>query len=226
MTTLFITGIDTDVGKSVACGLLAKTLLEHGISLYTQKLIETGCLQGVSNDLLVHEKIVGKRFNDQSADLHCPYRFGTPVSPHLAAERDGQEIDEAYLKEQMLELSKMADHLLVEGAGGLYVPLNAKKMLVDFVVDNSLPIILVTSARLGSINHTLLTLQECRSKSIDVRAVIYNYYPAVPDWMLESTRQTLKGYLKNNFSKALWLDLMSSKDVFYFSEKQMEYLLG
>jgi len=63
MTTLFVTGIDTDIGKTVACGVLARTMLASGLSIYTQKLVETGCIDGESNDLLRHEKIVGQPFN-------------------------------------------------------------------------------------------------------------------------------------------------------------------
>ncbi len=226
MTTLFISGIDTDIGKTYACGALAKRLLDLQFVLYTQKLVETGCAEGVSNDLLMHEKIVGKSFNKASLDEHCPYRFTLPASPHLAAEKDQQAIDIQYLKKQMESLASQVDHLLVEGAGGLCVPLTNKAMIVDFIQDNKLPVVLVTSGRLGSINHTVLSLALCRSKNIDVRAIIYNHYPNVPAWMFENTREILKQRLKASFSKAIWLELAENSDVIHMSVDEAEILLG
>ena len=206
MTTLFITGIDTDIGKTVACGILAKTMIEKGLSVYTQKLVETGCSQGVSHDLRVHAEIVGKEFNTANPDLHCPYRFISPASPHLAAARDGQFVDPHFLAKQMSDLAMQADHLLVEGAGGLCVPLNNEMMIVDFVVDQQLPVVLVTSTRLGSINHTLLSLALCLSKGIDVRAIIYNHYPIIEDWLVKDTKSVLQDKLTHSYPDALWLD--------------------
>lgn len=226
MTTLFITGIDTDIGKTYACGMLAKALLAQGFSLYTQKLVETGCSDGVSADLLMHEKIVGKTFNLADADLHSPYRFKTPVSPHLSAELDGVTIDMTYLGQQMTALESVCEHLLVEGAGGLCVPLNDEKMLIDFIVDHQLPVVLVTSARLGSINHTLLSLELCRIKNIDVRAIVYNHYPKVPVSMLENTRQTIKRYVREFFSETLWLELPEVTDVISLNKDETALLLG
>ncbi len=226
MTTLFISGIDTDIGKTYACGALAKTLFTMNFSLYTQKLVETGCDSGVSNDLLMHEKIVGKRFNLAKADLHCPYRFLTPASPHLSAQIDGKIIDTTYLGQQMKNLSKQCEHLLVEGAGGLCVPLNDEEMIVDYIVDHRLPVILVTSARLGSINHTLLSLELCRKKNIDVRAIIYNHYPNVTFEMLENTRQTIKKYMRKFFSETLWLELSEGSDLIPLDKNEATLLLG
>jgi len=225
MTALFVTGIDTEIGKTMACGVLAKTLLQQGFSLYTQKLVETGCEGEVSNDLQMHEKIVGHAFNDMGEDLHCPYRFTTPVSPHLAAEIDGRSINVEYLSNQMKILKAARNHLLIEGAGGLCVPLNINYMLVDFVIEHQLPIVLVTSARLGSINHTMLTLELCAQKNVDVRAIIYNYYPEVSVGMVESTRHVLKEYINQNFGDTLWLDLMKAQEVFQLNTKQIEQLL-
>lgn len=225
MTTLFISGIDTDIGKTYACGALAKSLFAMGFSLYTQKLVETGC-DGISKDLLMHEKIVGKKFNKSDVNLHCPYRFLTPVSPHLSAQIDGKVVDTAYLGQQMINLAAQCQHLLVEGAGGLCVPLNDDELLVDFVVNHRLPVVLVTSARLGSINHTLLSLELCRAKNIDVRAIIYNHYPKVSVRMLEDTRKTIKKFVGEFFEATLWFDLLEGSDLISFDEKEAKILLG
>lgn len=225
MTILFVTGIDTEVGKTVACGVLAKTLLNSGLSVYTQKLVETGCKDGISHDLLEHQRIVGRQFNDKAPELHSPYRFKTPVSPHLAAEMDGQAIDIHYLSKQMSDLSTQCQHLLVEGAGGLYVPLIHECTILDFIIDHGLPIILVTSPRLGSINHTLLSLAVCLEKKIDVRAIIYNHYPQVDSWMVDSTRSVIQNYIKQNFNQTIWLELLSDSEQFEISFNDAEKLL-
>ena len=226
MTTLFVTGIDTDIGKTVACGVLARTMLENGLSVYTQKLVETGCVDDVSKDLLMHEKIVGKAFNFSTPEQHCPYRFTTPASPHLAAERDNSWVDPDFLKLQMSLLAEQCDHLLVEGAGGLCVPLNQEKMIVDFIDEHKLPVVLVTSARLGSINHTLLSLSLCLTKGIDVRAIIYNHYPDDSDWLVLDTKAVLQDKLKHSFPKMLWLDLFNKNQNFIITESQWKQLMG
>lgn len=226
MTILFITGIDTDIGKTVVCGALAKTMLDMGLSVYTQKLVETGCVDDISNDLLEHERIVGKSFNHAESELHCPYRFTTPASPHLAAERDGRKIDTVHLSKQMTKLASQTNHLLVEGAGGLCVPLNQDKLIVDFIVEQGLPVVLVTSPRLGSINHTLLSLELCKSKNIDVRAIIYNHYLNIPNWMVKDTRVMLSESLKKSFPVALFLDLGYKTDSLSITVKQMRLLLA
>ena len=97
--------------------------------------------------------------------------------------------------------------------------------MIDFIFEYQLPIVLVTSARLGSINHTILSLELCRQKTIDVRAIIYNYYPKVSMGMLESTRQVLKKYMSQYFSNTLWLDLMKAQDVFRLGSKEIDLLL-
>ena len=226
MTTLFVTGIDTDIGKTVACGVLAKTMLARGLSVYTQKLVETGCIDGESNDLFAHEQIVGKSFNFSTPELHCPYRFITPASPHLAAERDNRRVDSDFLAQQMTLLAQQCDHLLVEGAGGLCVPLNQEKMIIDFIDEQKLPVVLVTSPRLGSINHTLLSLSLCLTKSIDVRAIIYNHYPDVDDWLVKDTKAVLQEKLKRSYPKILWLDLHNKKQNFVIEASQWAKLLG
>ena len=225
MTTLFVTGIDTDIGKTVACGVLARTMLASGLSIYTQKLVETGCIDGESNDLLRHEKIVGQPFNFSTPELHCPYRFTTPASPHLAAERDGKVVDAAFLSQQMSILADECDHLLVEGAGGLCVPLSRDKMIVDFIVEHELPLVLVTSPRLGSINHTLLSLSICLANGIDVRAIIYNHYPISEDWLVNDTKAVLQEKLNRSYPGVVWFDLKNIEQNFIVNNLQWAQLL-
>lgn len=231
MTTLFITGIDTGVGKSYACGALANSLIKYGHHLYTQKLVETGCAQGYSNDLLQHQKMVGFDFNQGQAEQHSPYCFTFTASPHLSAELEGIEINVDYLVKQTKSLSKECEHLLIEGAGGMCVPLNKKYMIIDVLTQQQLPIVMVTSGKLGSINHTILSLELCQSRGVEVRAVIYNHYPDVDKRIFNNTRETLQAYLhKTALHKTrpstLWLELEKDSASIELSSEQVEQLLG
>jgi len=171
MTTLFITGIDTNIGKSIACGALAKCLLEQNYNVFTQKWIETGC-DTISEDLQVHQAVAKKKFNNSNIEKHSPYRFSFPASPHLSAQLEGKKIDDRYLISQTKKLSNECDHLLIEGAGGLCVPISNEVLLIDLIEELKTPIVLVTSGRLGSINHTILSLELCWQRNI----ICKNFY--------------------------------------------------
>ena len=225
MTTLFISGIDTDIGKSIACGALAKTLIEAGHHVFTQKLIETGCPSGQSADLATHQNIVGKVFNIAKPEQHCPYTFSYPASPHLAAQREGKTIDYEYLCKQMHTLQQQCEHLLIEGAGGLYVPLNQETKIIDFIEENHLPVVLVTSAKLGSINHTLLSLAACQQRSIEVRAIIYNHFGQDEAAIVNDTREVLAAHIKKLETQPVWLELKKHTTNLNCSNKEVSDLI-
>lgn len=225
MTTLFITGIDTNVGKSIACGALAKTLIESGHHVFTQKLVETGCKNSQSADLETHINIVGTAFNTGKPEHHCPYTFSYPASPHLAAQLEGKEIDCDDLLEAMKALQKQSEHLLIEGAGGLYVPLNKDTQIIDFIDNNDLAIVLVTSAKLGSINHSLLSLAACQQRNIEVRAVIYNHFGQGEETILNDTRHMLKTYIRRMQKKPVWLELEKNRQSIVCTEDKINKLL-
>lgn len=224
MTTLFITGIDTDIGKSIACGALTSTLLTQGHHVFTQKWIETGC-DNVSEDLLTHQKIAKKVFNTSQKDLHSPYRFSYPASPHLAAELEKISIDCDYLVKQTKQLEAECDHLIIEGAGGLCVPLNQSMLTVDLITQEKIPVVLVTSGRLGSINHTVLSLELCRQREIEVRALVYNHFPVQEDPIFSDTRKYLKNYLIMHNMEALWLEMPANAEHLDLSTEQINQLL-
>lgn len=178
MKTYFITGIDTDAGKSVATGMLAKYLRSKGVNVITQKLIQTGCV-GVSEDIITHRKLMGIELQHVDVDFTtCPQVFTYPCSPHLAAEIDSREIDFDAIKASTQKLESMYEKVLLEGAGGLMVPITRSYYTIDYIADNQLPVILVTSSKLGSINHTLLSLEALFARNIEVAGIIYNKYPA------------------------------------------------
>ena len=154
-TVLFITGIDTNIGKTFATGMIACALAEKGKNVITQKMIQTGCSE-VSDDIEMHRKIQGLPFTEEDkAGLTCPYIFTYPCSPHMAAEKDGKTIDLSVITEATRRLQEKYEYVLLEGAGGLMVPNDFHSLAIDYVKEQGYPVILVTSGKLGSINHTI-----------------------------------------------------------------------
>jgi dethiobiotin synthetase len=210
MTTLFITGIDTNIGKTIACGALANTLLKKQFRTFTQKWVETGVSNigaKISADLAEHQCIANSNFNTAKNSEHAPYLFQLPASPHLAAKMEKTEIDCAYLIRQTQKLEEKCQHLLIEGAGGLCVPLNSSTLTIDLAATLNLPIVLVTSGKLGSINHTILSLDYCTQRNLDLRAVVYNAYPNSSDVITKDTRMLLKHRVAHLHPKTIWLDM-------------------
>jgi len=156
---IFVTGIGTDVGKTVVSAILTQALQAD-----YWKPIQAGGLSFTDTDfvrLMVNNPV--SRFH------HEAYRFNTAASPHYAAQQDGVEIA---LSELVLPLTD--NRLIVEGAGGLMVPLNNKQTVIDFVQDAGLPVILVANNYLGSINHTLLSIAALKQYNIPLLGIIFN----------------------------------------------------
>lgn len=189
----FVSGIDTDAGKSFATGLLAKRLMEEGRSVMTQKFIQTG---GDLIDIKIHRELMGIEFTEEDKNgVTCPVVFSYPASPHLAAALDNREIDFEAIDRSTEILSKKYDILLIEGAGGLHVPLKGLRTTMDFVREKDYPLIFVTSGKLGSINHTLLSLEVCRNRGIEVKFVIYNTFFDDDKIISRDTHSYIKEYL-------------------------------
>ncbi len=159
MAVYFISGIDTDAGKSIVTGVIARTLLQKGVHVITQKFIQTGCV-GISEDILKHREIMGIPPQEVDKDgTTCPYVMTYPASPHLAAEIDRVEIDVERIHRSTEKLDAAYDVVLLEGAGGLYVPVSRQYLTIDYIQEYKHPLILVSSSKLGSINHTLMSLE-------------------------------------------------------------------
>ncbi len=173
---IVICGIDTDVGKSVVTGLLARHLMDQGKVVITQKLVQTGCTDR-PDDILVHRQFMGTGWlTPDEQGLTCPYCFPLPASPHLAAERVGAKIDPTHLDTATDTLAEQVDQLIIEGAGGLLVPLTRELLLLDYLQQRAYPLIMVTTPRLGSINHTLLCLEAIKNRKMDLLGLVYNIY--------------------------------------------------
>ena len=188
----FISGIDTSVGKTAATGAIAKALAQAGKRVITQKMIQTGCEQ-VSEDIEEHRRIQGIPFTEEDREgWTCPYIFSYPCSPHMAAAKDGRTIDLQVITQATERLRERYEYVLLEGAGGLMVPNDFQSLTIDYIRDQGYPLILVTSGKLGSINHTLLSLFAAEQYGIPVKAMVYNQYPHIDALIEANTLEYLR----------------------------------
>ncbi len=204
----FVSGTDTGVGKSYATGYLAKVWNASGRRTITQKLVQTGNTE-VSEDIEVHRKIMGcGMLPEDMQKLTMPEIFTYPCSPHLASEIDGREIDFSKIEASVGELSAKYDAVLLEGAGGLMVPLTRGLLTLDYAAGQGWPLILVTSGKLGSINHTLLSLEAARSHGLDVFMVMFNKYPEDEDRTVsDDTEKFLRDIVARDFPEAEYMEV-------------------
>lgn len=199
----FISGIDTDAGKSYCTAFLAGELMRGGKRVITQKFIQTGNI-GHSEDIDLHRRLMGISMTEEDhAGLTMPEIFSYPCSPHLAARIDNRLIDFEKIERATQELARRYDVVLVEGAGGLMVPLTEDYLTIDYIAEKQYPLVFVTSGKLGSINHTLLSFEAIRNRGIRLDTVLYNLYPTVEDTTIqEDTMQYIRRYLAKHFPDA------------------------
>ena len=204
----FVSGIDTEIGKTYATGYIAKQFLAQGLRCITQKLLQTGCVNH-AEDIHTHRKIMGIDLQPEDVSkLSMPEIFSYPASPHLAARLAGREINWQNIQASTTELAKRYDVLLIEGAGGLMVPLTEQLLLVDYIEQQGYPVILVTSGRLGSINHTLLSLALLQQRGIPLFALAFNHAHDHRDAIIaEDTARYLRAVVARDFPDALWVDV-------------------
>jgi dethiobiotin synthetase len=171
----FITGTDTGIGKTyVACQLI-REYVAQGYRVVGMKPVAAGCElvdgQWVNEDvaLLTHASNV-------QAPLHWvnPYCFKAPIAPHIAASQEGVDIQLEVIQRAFTELTHLADIVVVEGAGGLLVPLNSNETIADLIALLNIPIIFVVGMRLGCINHALLSLAVMQSRKLPISAWVAN----------------------------------------------------
>ena len=139
-----------------------------------------------------HELLRRASGSDQPDDSIAPYRYGPPASPHLAAELAGERIDPERLTAAARRAGADADYLVCEGVGGLLVPLAPDYLVRDFASDLGLPLVVAAPPGLGTINHTLLTLEAARQAGLDVALVVLTPWPGDPDEVESSNRRTLE----------------------------------
>lgn len=191
-----MTGVDTGVGKTVVAGLMARQLLRGHADVITVKLVQTGC-DGFSEDLLLHRKLMGcADFPEDKSGLTAPQIFKFPSSPHLAAALEGAEVDIDSIERAVSECAKRHDNVIVEGAGGLAVPLHEDVLTVDFVRENGWKTILVTNGALGRLNHAIMSLESLFSRGMTLSGVVFNYCAGTDPQIESDTVRMLKSYLK------------------------------
>ncbi len=197
MGVVFITGIDTGIGKSVATGLLARYLRGTGESVITQKLVQTGCT-GEPEDIMLHRAIMGIGLtDDDERGLTCPYCFKFPASPHLAARMENASIDPDAITAATDLLAERYAHVLIEGAGGVCVPLNGEMTVLDYIGTRRYSVVVVTSPRLGSINHTLMTIEMLKGRGLSVPGILYNLHPPEKEEIMNDSRDFFARFLQS-----------------------------
>ena len=219
MSVLFISGIDTDIGKTYATGMIAKALMQQGVNVITQKLVQTGVSinsasgeMNIADDIITHRQLMGIPLQPCDFDFTtCPFRYEKPASPHLSAALANAVLDPEIITKSTQQLQQSYDVMLLEGAGGLLVPITEQLLTLDYIAEEGYPVILVTSGRLGSINHTLLSLEAIKARGLTVHSVIYNHIHDTANntdtEIANSSIDYLQNYLAQNYPNTHWLQL-------------------
>lgn len=200
---LFITGTDTGVGKTIVAGAIVAYLKAQGLSVGVMKPAETGCREKGGElypvDAAYLKKISG---STDPLDTICPYRFAEPLAPAVAAKRAGKKINIELIKKRFKAIAEKHDAVIVEGAGGLMVPLSGQYLFLDLAAELGLPLVIVGRAGLGTINHTLLTLNTARERGLEISGIILNEARPEAGAAIETNPQVLKelGGTKRVFS--------------------------
>lgn len=200
----FVSGIDTDVGKTVVTGLMARWLLARGTDATTVKMVQTGC-DGISEDIVVHRAMCGVgRLPEDDEGLAAPQIFRFPSSPSLAARLEGRRVDVERIAACVDECAHRREVVLAEGAGGLLVPLSDDVLAADFAAKRGWPLVLVTCGRLGSVNHTLLSLEAAKSRGMRLAGVVLNWHPAAdPSIDADTEREIRRALVRMEFPAAV-----------------------
>lgn len=202
----FVSGIDTDAGKSYCTAWYAAQLIKEGKRTITQKFIQTGNV-GHSEDIDLHRRLMGTGYLPEDREgLTMPEIFSYPASPDLASRIDQRPINFDKIEQATQELARRYEVVLVEGAGGLMVPLKDEYLTINYIAEKNYPLIFVTSGKLGSINHTLLSLEAIARRGITLDTVLYNLYPTIEDSTIQQdTKQYLQRYLERHFPQCRFL---------------------
>jgi dethiobiotin synthetase len=203
----FVTGTGTEVGKTVVAAVIARTLAGKGKRVAVFKPAVTGLDEfaaggpkgSTAGDLLAHrrggtadhELLRWAAVSEQSDEEITPYPYGPPMSPHLAAQLAGEEIDPARLVGAARRAAADRDVLVCEGVGGLLVPLHGDYLVRDLAAELGLPLVIAASPSLGTINHTLLTIEAARAAGLDIGAVVLTPWPEDPSPIEASNRETI-----------------------------------
>jgi dethiobiotin synthetase len=171
----FVTGTDTGSGKTTIASALIRHFVNQGLQTVGMKPIASGCdfVDGQAINEDVTALVRASNVNAPKAIVN-PYRFMPAIAPHIAASQAGVNIDTQVILDAYHQLSRIADVVIVEGAGGFLVPINAGQTLADLAIQLDIPIILVVGMRLGCINHALLTVEAIKSRGLTLAGWVAN----------------------------------------------------
>jgi len=200
MRGLFVTGTGTEVGKTVVAAAIARTARADGARVAVFKPAVSGLddhplrpeVWESAPELPDHALLRLAAGSNQGDDQVAPYRYGPAVSPHLAAELAGEGIDPDRLRGAALDATEDASLLVCEGVGGFLVPLPTDYLVRDLARDLALPVVVAASPYLGTINHTLLTIQAVREAGLEVSAVVLTPWPSDPSPIEHSNREAIE----------------------------------
>ncbi len=177
MSALFVTGTDTGVGKTFVACALVRALRDAGRRVAVMKPVETG-VERVPEDAVRLREVAG---DPAPLDDVCPYRFRAPLAPAAAAPLEGQSVDPEKIAAILMRRALDADMLVVEGAGGLLVPVTPDCTWLDIVRTLSLPLLVVAANRLGTLNHCALTARVARAEGVAVHGFVLSHPDPVAD---------------------------------------------
>jgi dethiobiotin synthetase len=201
---VFVTGTGTEVGKTVVAAAVARTLSANGQRVAVFKPAVTALDDGAEPDHALLRRAAGSTQSDEEI---APYRYGPPMSPHLAAELADEQILPERLRTAARAAAAGADALVCEGVGGLLVPLAPDYLVRDFAADVGLPLVVAASPGLGTINHTLLTIDAARAAGLEISAVVLTPWPRRPSEIEESNRETIAALANVDVEELPPLDL-------------------
>ncbi len=194
--SLFITGTDTEIGKTTVACAIARQWVRAGVRVGAMKPVAAGLINGKSEDLLAMEAACKFALPFEDA---CTYALPDPVAPHLAAHRVGVEISAAVIAQKYVKSAPQVEVMIVEGAGGALVPINSSEDMLDIAAACGLPVLLVVGMKLGCINHARLTSEVIAARGLVCLGWVANVLdPNMP--FLHENIETLK----NRISAPFW----------------------
>jgi dethiobiotin synthetase len=192
MRGVFVTGTDTEVGKTVLAAAIIAAAVAKGMQVAAFKPVVTGLDEPVADWPRDHELLASVANAGQSPDDVAPHRFGPAVSPHLADAKGEVSADALVAKAHAQ--AERADALVVEGVGGLLVPLAKEYLVRDFAGELSLPVVIAARPGLGTISHSLLTIEAARAVALRIQAVVLTPWPDEPSAMERSNMETIERF--------------------------------
>lgn len=177
---IFITGTDTGVGKTIFSAALARLLKDKGVNVGVMKPVTTGCSEREGSLVSADAELLAWGAGLQVSPEIAPYLLREPIAPSAAAEMEHMKIEFSRIVAAYHRLSEEHDFVIVEGAGGLMVPLAGGLLIADLVKLLALPLLVVARPDLGTVNHTILTCFAARELGLDIRGTVINNFPDYP----------------------------------------------